>query len=38
MLYYVISSNNLWTSKILLVSIGLKSTEKTPFNVVFLHY
>ena len=37
-LYYVPSIKYLWISKILLVSIGLKSAEKnfiTPFNPVF---
>ena len=37
-LYYIIFIKNLWISKISLVSIGLKSTEKnftTSFNPVF---
>ena len=39
-LYHVLFIKYLWISKISLVSIGLKSTEKkfaTPFNTVFFH-
>ena len=40
-LYHVLFIKYLWISKLSLVSIGLKSTEKkfaTPFNTVFFSY